>query len=173
MRAILIVAVLAMCALAANPIDEDNRPHSHLAHVKKIIDGDTIAIDDPSGSGAFVRVIGIDCPENKRNAKCARDAKKGKRDCAAQIPLGKIATDTAKELLLNKSIILYCEVACMTDKYGRRLHYIQLPGNIDFGLSMVEKGLCEEVSTEYPHPRQKEYQDAQQRAKRNKLGLWK
>jgi endonuclease YncB( thermonuclease family) len=170
MRAILIMGALAM--LAATAFVED-RPHSHIAYVKKVIDGDTIIIDDPSGGRAFVRIMGIDCPENKRNAKCAKDGKKGKRDCAAQIPLGKVAAAVASELLLNKSIILYCDIACMTDKDGRRLHYIQLPGNIDFGLSMVEKGLCEEVSADYPHPRQKEYQVAQQRAKRNKLGLWK
>jgi len=172
MRAMLIIMALAMMILAAGATDED-RPHSHVAYVKKVIDGDTILIDDPSGSSAFVRVLGIDCPENKRNSKCARDGKKGKRDCAAQIPLGKIAAETTTELLFHKSVILYCESACMIDHYGRRLHYIQLPGNIDFGLSMVEKGLCEEVSAEYPHPRQKEYQAAQQRAKRNKLGLWK
>jgi len=172
MRAVLIFLALSMCVLAAT--QESGQGHSHLAYVKKVTDGDTIVISDSSGDNIPVRIIGIDCPESRKNAKCARDAKKGKKDCAAQIPMGKVATDTAKELLLNKPIILRCEQEeCKKDRYGRRLHYIQLPGNIDFGLSMVEKGLCEEVSSDYPHPRQSEYQKAQARAKSKKLGIWK
>ncbi len=172
MRAVLIFLALSLCVLAANPTDTP-KGHSHFAYVKKVTDGDTVVIRDSSGDNISVRIIGIDCPEARKNAKCARDAKKGGKDCATQAPLGKIATDVAKELLLNKQVILHCDMECMKDHYGRRLHYIQLPGNVDYGLAMVDRGLCQEVSNDYPHPRQSEYQQAQARAKSKKLGIWK
>lgn len=134
---------------------------SEVAIVNKISDGDTFWACLPSKNGSIkIRVLGIDCPETRENAKCRADEKKGLGACAEQIPKGKQATEFAKKNLMGQRITLESKKNngdFERDTYGRWLAYIRLQDGHDFGKLMVSKGLCQNYNWKYPHPRGEEY----------------
>lgn len=174
-----LATVLAMCLLVActksitasaevkcPKIKGDAALHeSQKAVVTKIADGDTFtACLMPEMSGSVrIRVLGIDCPESKENAKCKRDGKEGRMDCKTQVPLGKKATSIAQQLLLKKTVRLESpkrDGNFERDVFGRVLAYVRLENGEDFGLHMVKQAHCEDYAWKYPHPRGKEYAKA-------------
>lgn len=132
--------------------------------VTQIADGDTFtACLKPSLNGSVrIRVLGIDCPESKANAKCKEDEKNGRGKCALQIPAGKKATLIAKKLLQNTTVSLESARKDGTferDIYGRILAYVRLSTGEDYGKSMIRDAQCENYHWKYPHPRGIEYSD--------------
>ena len=81
---------------------------SQRAYVEKVVDGDTFkARILPGGERKItVRILGIDCPESHKNAKCRRDARAGRPGCDWQVPRGLIAAREAAELLKHKVVTL-------------------------------------------------------------------
>ena len=132
--------------------------------VTHIVDGDTVQVDH-----ARVRVLGIDCPESKPNAKCRRDTQ---HPCKWHVPRGKAATARAKELLTNATVTLECGPTCKTGPYNRALRYIRLQDGSDYGLILINEGLCVDY-TKYPHARTQQYVAAQRQAQQAKVGIWK
>ncbi len=125
-----------------------------------VSDGDTVLVRLPDGAKAAIRVLGIDCPESKRNAKCARDGREGRLDCDAQVPLGKAATKYAISLVKGRSVTVETRDgtgATENDAYGRALAYLRLEDGRDFGLLMVREAKCSDFGWRYPHPRMDEY----------------
>lgn len=131
------------------------------AYVEKVMDGDTIGVRLLSDSSRVkVRILGIDCPESHKNAKCDRDGKAGRQGCAEQVPLGLNAAKRAAELL--KGVVVTLEAGSKDgklkkDRYGRFLAYVRLPDGGDYGLVMLQERQCEDFSWKYPHHRMKEY----------------
>ena len=125
------------------------------AYVEKISDGDTIKVRLlPEGSEKLtIRILGIDCPESHKNAKCKRDGKAGRKGCDWQVPRGLKASKRAAELLKQQAVILEYDGKCEAGRYGRALRYVRLESGQDFGLLMVREGLCEDFGWKYPHPR--------------------
>jgi len=153
------------------------------AYVEKVSDGDTIKVRLlPGGSEKLtVRLLGIDCPESHRNAKCKRDAKAGRKGCDWQVPRGLKASRRAAALLKHKKVYLECGTQghgknrrkkCKNGAYGRALRYVRMENNLDYGLIMVREGLCEDFGFKYPHPRGEAYLKAQEQAKRAGRGIW-
>lgn len=163
-----IVLSFIIPAIAAVCISQD----SQIAHVKRIIDADTIVVHTGQDE-VTVRLIGIDCPESRPNSKCKRDGKQGWRGCDWQVPRGKRAKKRAEKLLEAESVTLECDEKCEAGAYGRQLRYVRLPGGRDYGIELVKEGLCQDFSFKYPHPREESYQKAQLRAKKQKKGIWK
>lgn len=133
-------------------------------HVEQVFDGDTLLVRLPDATRAAVRVLGIDCPESKRNAKCERDGREGRADCETQVPLGQAATNYARELLDQKAVVVEARdptSATSNDGYGRALAYVRLGDGRDFGHLMVEAARCEDFGWKYPHPRMEAYRAAQ------------
>src|SRR5688572_18180876 len=130
--------------------------------VTKIADGDTFtACVMPEMKGSIrVRVLGIDCPESRQNAKCKRDGKQGRLSCAEQIPLGKEASALAHSLLKNKIVSLESprnDGVFERDIFGRWLAYVRTENERDYGMLMIENGHCENYHWKYPHPRAADY----------------
>lgn len=129
------------------------------AQVLRVVDGDTAWFTTPAGQ-VDVRVLGIDCPESRRNQKCERE---GSASCEAQIPRGRVATLRARELLkVGSSVKLEPgDHGFKLDRYGRTLAYIRLSDGRDYGLQVLKEGLCADFSWKYPHPRQSAYVSGQ------------
>jgi len=144
------------------------------AYVEKVSDGDTIKVRLlPGGSEKLtVRLLGIDCPESHRNAKCRRDEKAGRHGCDWQVPRGLKASRRAAALLKHKKVYLECGRKCKKGAYGRALRYVRMENSLDYGLVMVREGLCEDFGWKYPHPRGEAYLKAQEEAKRAGRGIW-
>ncbi len=80
---VIISALLAYHPTHARSLPKQNNIISQDAYVEKVTDGDTIKVRLlPSGEKITVRLLGIDCPESHKNAKCKRDGEQGRKGCA-------------------------------------------------------------------------------------------
>lgn len=128
------------------------------ATVDHVVDGDTIWVRTSAGR-TDIRVLGIDCPESKHNAKCERG---GQAVCDLDVPKGKAATIRAKELLAvgAKVTIEPGKKGFSRDRYGRTLAYVRLADGADYGLQLLKERRCSDFTWKYPHPRGAEYSAA-------------
>lgn len=105
--------------------------YTYKAIVTNIVDGDTFDAKVSLGFSITVnhrfRVIGIDTPETYR-PKCLSEKEHGLK-----------ATERAKELLLNKEVILQSEK--VVGIYGRYGAKVTLEDGRDFAEIMISEGL--------------------------------
>lgn len=121
-----------------------------------IADGDTFKAQDKYGNLYTVRLLGVDCPESKKNIKCEKEGKKdSSQSCEMQIPKGLKAKEFTIKTIYKQSIVLEGELK--VDVYHRTLAYVKLEDGRDFGLELIKHNLCKDWSDKYPHPRSKEY----------------
>lgn len=130
---------------------------SRAVTITRVADGDTFTVRDARGEEK-VRVLGIDCPESARNAKCERDGRQGRHDCDWQVPRGVEAKRIARALLDGQAVTL--EGPFSRDPFGRLLAYVRMADGQDYGLKMVREGRCEDFGWKYPHPRSAQYRSA-------------
>ncbi len=128
--------------------------YGQLVTVTKVIDGDTIELED----GERLRYIGIDTPEKndpRKPVQCFADK----------------ATQKNITLVEGKKIKFYKDVA-VRDKYQRLLGYVYLEDGTFINLELVKTGFA----FSYPYPpdisKQEEFNKAQSVARENNLGLW-
>lgn len=118
------------------------------AKVKRVIDGDTIELT----SGQIVRLVGVNAPNN--NEKYEEQA-----------------TEYTKSLIEGKTIKLEYD-SYKSDRFGRILAYVII-NNKNLNIELVKRGLAK--VTLYEKRKSLIYQEqllqAQNQAKRNKLGL--
>ena len=130
-----------------------------LVKVKKVIDGDTIELEN----GQKVRYIGIDTPELHHPKK--------KLEC-----YGKEARDKNKELVEGKLIRLEKDVS-ETDRYWRLLRYVFVPSIASLSGEFINEILVREgyayAATFPPDVTFSEYFiNLENLARENKRGLW-
>ena len=135
--------------------------------VEKVYDGDTVKVRLKNGKRVVIRILGIDCPESKENDKCHQDEERGWLSCEEQIPLGQRAGEVARNLLLGDTVTLRSGTSkgFKQDVYDRRLAYIHMGNNTDFGLEMIRRGQCRDFSHRFEHPRMEQYQAENQPVK--------
>ncbi len=127
--------------------------------VSKVVDGDTIEVLI-NGQKEKIRLIGVNTPETVDPRK--------KVEC-----FGKEASSFLKNLLSGKKVSLVSdESQGEKDKYGRLLRYVYLDG-LFVNKEIIEKGFGYEYTYHLPYKYQKDFKEAQQKAKDNSLGLWK
>ena len=147
---------------STQPISNPN-PEYSFNLVKRVIDGDTIELDN----GIKIRYIGIDTPETKHPRKPVQY-------------FGKEASEANKQLVLGKKVRLEYDVQKI-DKYGRTLAYVYLPirdaqgkeDEIFVNAWLVENGFAR-VSTYPPDVKyQERFLELERKAREGKKGLWK
>jgi len=130
--------------------------YTNLVKVLRVIDGDTIEIEDLGK----VRLIGIDTPETvdpRKPVQC----------------FGKEASGKAKEMLLGKKVHLESDpTQGDKDKYNRALRYVFLEDGTNFNKWMIENGYAHEYTYNIPYKYQREFKDAEKSARDNNRGLW-
>ncbi|WP_412478507.1 thermonuclease family protein [Azonexus sp. IMCC34839] len=120
--------------------------------VTDIADGDTLTILDSSKRQVKVRLAGIDAPE------------KGQ-------PFGNRSKNNLADLVFNKTIMVEAE---KQDRYGRTIGKVFHSGK-DINLLQVRAGLAwwyEKYRKEQSPADQRLYQDAEQQARAQRVGLW-
>ena len=118
-----------------------------LGYVIKVADGDTITVLDANKKQHKIRLNFIDAPESKQ-------------------AFGNKSKKYLDEMVYNKNVSIEFE---KRDMYGRVLGFVFLDGK-NINLEMVKAGMA----WHYEHFAKdaKEYAEAQQKAKEEKLGLW-
>lgn len=133
---------------------ELNTTYRYQVTVKKVIDGDTLLLQD----GEKVRLIGINTPEVESRFSQSQ-------------PGGEAARDWLRQTLRNPTVWLQYD-AQQFDKYDRRLAHVFLPSGDYLNALLLEKGLA--ILTLIP-PNLR-YADtliqAQHVAEQKQLGLW-
>lgn len=141
------IATLAVPTGAASSTSCLSGPHRVIA----VVDGDTIKLD---GVGT-IRLAGIDAPE-------LHHPRKGKEPC------GEEAKEWLARWVMGQDVVI---VAVGTDRYGRILGWLWL-GELSVNIAMVSRGWAK-VYTSEPSPWSVTLLDAQMRAEKEHLGLWK
>jgi len=129
------------------------------AKVQRVVDGDTVYVEDEAGIKFKVRLTGIDAPEQNQ-------------------PYGLASKYHLSELLLNKFVLLESKPkkgkTYSVDRYKRVLAKIILDGR-DINLSQVLNGYAWHFKRyqKQQSPKDRElYSQAELHAEKNKLGLW-
>lgn len=159
-----------------------------LYKVTRVVDGDTIVVNI-NGQDEKIRLIGVNTPESvdpRRPVEC----------------FGKEASNYTKSLLENQSVILESDpTQGDTDKYGRLLRYVLLPGpittptqfpspttqpaaptststtanqvsTVNINLKLIQDGYAHEYTYNKPYKYQKQFKQAQKEAEITQKGLW-
>ena len=120
------------------------------AVVKRVIDGDTVELFN----GTVLRYVGVTAPEENE-------------------PFAEEATKLNQELVEGKEIKLEYD-NYTSDKFGRILAYAVVDGK-NVSVELVRKGMAELVIYQKRKPfiHQVQLLEAQEQAKKQKLGIWK
>lgn len=126
--------------------------------VIRIVDGDTIVVNY-KGNPEKVRLLCVNTPESVHPDK------------EQNIPMGKLASDYAKNRLKGKYVNLEFE-GPFIGKFERILAYVFVDG-VNFNLELVRQGLSPYytkygLSKEYD----KEFREAEKYAREHKLNIW-
>jgi micrococcal nuclease len=130
------------------------------ATVLHAVDGDTLDVLADNGVQARVRLIGVDAPETK---KPGTPVACGGREAAAYV-----------ERLEGRRVVLVGDPSQdTTDRYGRLLAYVELPGGRDVGRELLAAGLAEVyVFGGRPFARLPAYRAAAGRAREARRGVF-
>ncbi len=122
----------------------------------RVIDGDTIVIEQEGQTPANARILGI----KSFDAKIEKDV---------VTPYSQAAMDTLERLMANKPIRIMLN-STAKDRYGRYIASFYVDDQ-DIGLRLVKEGLVL-VYTVYPFPAMSLYLEEQEAARKARRGLW-
>ena len=161
----LVAALLGMSAFygvnawrftAANQQKDAQLASGDLVKLVKILDGDTLVVAKEGQGNTTVRLLGIKTFESKH----------GKDEAALQ---GKLAEEAMKRIAEANPLRVMLN-SPPKDRHGRTLATLYKGGE-DIGLLLVAQGNAM-VYTVYPFANMQIYLQAQNEARRQKLGLW-
>lgn len=139
--------------------------------VIRIIDGDTFKGVIESDT-LTVRLIGVDCPESRKNTKAYNDAEKSENNVETIVAMGKIAKEFTKEHLKeNETVYLEFGVGG-NDKYGRILAYVWLNDTLMLNKFLLSEGYAQMMTIPPNVDYQEEFLEAYRSARENEKGLW-
>jgi len=121
--------------------------------VVAITDGDTITVLDANHQQHKIRLAGIDAPEKVQ-------------------PFGDRSKQNLATLVFNKNVIVETD---KQDRYGRTVGKV-MDGGVDTNLAQVRAGMAwwyEKYRKEQSPVDQRLYQEAEQQARAQRVGLWR
>ncbi len=162
---LLIGAAMYQLVTALQPA---NAQQVQIAKVTRIIDGDTVHLE---GFKENFRLIGIDTPESRRNARAKSIAARTGQSLDSIVAEGKRAKAFTKSLLENKTVTIEWDVQ-RTDRYQRNLAYLLVNGK-NSSVEIARAGYADPLTIP-PNVRYAEQILAASReARAAKRGLWR
>ena len=146
--------------LGINNEEQTSNVNNYLAEYKvvRVVDGDTIVIDY-NGTDEKIRLIGVDTPESVHPNE-SKNTEEGMK-----------TSNYTKQRLTGKMVTLELDVQ-ERDKYGRILAYVYIDGKM-YNKELLEMGYAK-VTTYPPNVKYvEEFKKIQEKARENKVGLWK
>ncbi len=139
--------------------------------VLKVGDGDTLKVLY-HGQKESVRLIGIDTPESRANAKAKKDAVRSGQDVRTITAMGKQATRYVKTLVKPGDTVRIEFDVRERDKYGRLLGYVYLSNGKMLNEEIVRAGYAG-LMTYPPNVKYRErFAKVYREAREQKRGLW-
>jgi micrococcal nuclease len=141
------------------------------ARASRIIDGDTLRITLPDGSEETVRILGIDTPEVTPGGNNP-DTFEGVSDPWFLSAWGEEASSTLRREMEGMVVAITIDQAAgERDRYGRLLAYVHTHNGTDIGELLLSLGMAR-VYTAESFARKDLYLEVQERAMRQRTGLW-
>lgn len=142
------------------------------AIVRRVVDGDTFVMV-VDGREEKVRLIGIDTPESRANEKAGKDARHSGKDLQSIVAQGKQAKRFVEALVpAGTSVRIEIDVQ-ERDKYGRMLAYLYLPDGRMVNEEIIKAGFASPMTYPPNVKYEARFRQAYQKARENKVGLWK
>lgn len=142
------------------------------AVVRRVVDGDTFVIF-VDGREEKVRLIGVDTPESRANEKAGKDSKRSGKDLQSIMAQGKQAKQFVEKLVpAGTSVRIEIDVQ-KRDKYGRMLAYLYLPDGRMVNEEIIKAGFASPMTYPPNVKHEARFRLAYQKARENKVGLWK
>ncbi len=145
--------------ILANVYEAAKRDEKFEATVTNVVDGDTIDIENESGSER-VRLLGINTPETvdpRKPVQC----------------FGKEASEETKGLLLGKRVEIETDSSQdLYDAYGRLLAYVYLPDGTNINKLLIAEGYAHEYTFHFSYKYQTDFKIAEQQARQLQKGVW-
>lgn len=124
------------------------------AHVKRVVDGDTLQLAD----GTRVRLIGVNTPETVDPRRPVQ-------------AYGKEASEFTKKTLTGKDVLLDYDVE-RRDKYNRALAYVWLADGTFFNAELIRQGYAQTMTIP-PNVRYADlFRRLEREAREARRGLW-
>ncbi len=140
--------------------------------VATVVDGDTIRIRRPGRRSELVRLIGLDAPEKRLNARAEGSARRNHVDIRKILFLGEKASNYLRGRLPKGSAITLEYDVEHRDRYGRLLAYVYLPDKTCLNEEILAAGYAH-LLTVPPNVRHSEIlRAAYRKAREAGAGLW-
>lgn len=140
--------------------------------VANVVDGDTIRIRRPGRRSELVRLIGLDAPEKRLNARAEGSARRNHVDVRKILFLGEKASNYLRDRLPKGSVIMLEYDVEHRDRYGRLLAYVYLPDKTCLNKAILAAGYAH-LLTVPPNIRHSEmFRAAYREAREAGAGLW-
>ncbi len=127
-----------------------------IVHLSRVVDGDTVLVQNPDGGSVAVRILGV-----KSFDPAGDKAPTARAGQAAVAALGRMLGEKPIRVLLN---------AEPKDKHGRTIATLYVDDK-DVGLTLVKQGLVL-VYPVYPFPALSMYLEEQEAARAARRGFW-
>jgi micrococcal nuclease len=138
--------------------------------VKKVSDGDTIAVTNGSGKGINVRFACIDAPEVPHSTKERNSRKAADKN---QFKWGEQAKQRLQQLVKKGGDRVKLTVTD-TDQYGRKVSEVRLPDGTFIQQVLAQEGLVQVYKAYLKNcPSADIVQKAEADAKRRRVGVWR
>jgi len=147
---------------AVQDINDWDKYNGKVFTVVKAVDGDTIDINIPDSTYRHtrIRLLGIDTPETKS-------------PYTPVMYYGPEASKYTADMVLGKNVtVIMDKLSKPRDKYHRLLCHIQLPDGRILNEELISNGFAY-ADPRFPHNFKKKYMQLQEKAKEEKVGLWK
>lgn len=141
------------------------------AQVLRVIDGDTLKVD-VEGHNESVRLIGIDTPESKPNAKALKDSARSGEELAAIVLQGKKAAAFTRSLVRKGDVVRLETDVQQRDKYRRILAYVYLRDGSMLNEAIVRAGYAAPMTIPPNVKHQDRFLKAYRDARESHQGLW-
>ena len=146
--------------LPSNSVSLQKTQDSMMYVVTRVVDGDTLIVEDKSAASDTVRLIGINAPESvdpRRKVEC----------------FGKEASLELKRLVEGKYIRMEKDLSQQDkDRFQRLLRYVYLEDGAMINKTMIENGYAYEYTYKVAYIYQNEFKKAEKEAQVRGRGLW-
>lgn len=145
-------------------------PAEDVFTVVRVVDGDTLLVFDGENE-QYVRLIGVECPETRRDEKARRNADYLGVSINDIIKAGESARRLASSICPEGSKVSLEYDKKTHDQYGRTLAYVKLQNGRFLNEALIKNGAAL-TTPQYPHRNMVKYDELERCARDAKSGFW-
>ncbi|MBI2891347.1 MAG: thermonuclease family protein [Nitrospirae bacterium] len=144
----------------------------YTARVLYVVDGDTLKVK-VQGEKVSIRLIGIDTPESKANARSRKQAEEFGKSQEEVVRMGRVARAFVEAELRHVKEVRIRTHKKAYDRYDRVLAAVYLPDGDDLSEKILRSGFGLPYEIKPFTARRETYAEAHRQAREARRGLWR